>query len=95
MLEEKIIPIGEYILVSPVDEKETTESGLILSTVKPLENKAIVKAVGDKVNTDSESTPIEEGDTIIFVPSSGVKVNNSEQSDLLLSVKHVIGKLQK
>jgi len=90
MSKEQIIPVGEYLLVGiePVTNESET---LILNISSKENNRGIVKAIGEKVNTDEESTKILEGDTIIFVPSAGVRVTNSEDSDILISVKNVIG----
>lgn len=88
---EEITPIGEYILIGVESKDKTTESGLILSTNEVIDNRGVVKAVGDKVNTDKDSTQINIGDTILFLNGGDIKVNNSETSDALVSIKNVIG----
>lgn len=90
MVREKIIPVSDYLLI----EVETTDdegSSLILNVANTVENRGIVKAIGDKVNTDEDSTKIAVGDKVLFSPGAGTKVTNSEDSDLLISVKHIIG----
>lgn len=87
---ENITPIGEYVLIGVVESEKTTSSGLFLNTAIE-ENRARVKAVGDKVNTDEGCTKISVGDVIIFIPGNGIKVTNSEDSDMLISVKNIIG----
>lgn len=91
MSTEQIIPIGEYVLISAIEETNTSSSGLVLSTAKPSENRGLIKAVGDKVNTDDKSTPICVNDVVIFIPGNDIKVTNSEESDRLVSVKNIIG----
>lgn len=90
MNKESITPIGEYVLVGVVESEKTTSSGLFLNTTTE-ENRALVKAVGDKVNTDEGCTKISVGDVVLFIPSNGIKVTNSENSDMLISVKNIIG----
>lgn len=89
MTTEQIIPISEYLLVG-VDNNTEKSDSIILNVATP-ENRGIVKAIGDKVNIDKESTQISVGDKIIFSPGAGIRVTNSDDSDLLLSVKQVIG----
>ena len=89
MNKELIIPIGDYLLIS-VEENKQSDSPLILDNDTP-DNRGIVKAVGDKVNTDEESTKINVNDKVIFSPGAGIKVTNSDESDVLMSVKNIIG----
>lgn len=86
-----IMPIGEYILIGIVEEPNITSSGLMLNVAKPVENKGIVKAVGDKVNTDEGSTQICVNDIVLFIPGNEISVSNSEESDKLVSIKNIIG----
>jgi len=88
---ENIIPIGEYLLVG-VDNNSVEEGTLILQANTP-KNRGIIKAVGDKVNTDNGSTKLEVGNKVIFIPGNGVAINNSEDSDFLISIKNIIGKI--
>ena len=89
MNKELIIPIGDYLLIS-VEEDKQSDSPLILDSDTP-NNRGIVKAVGDKVNTDDESTKINVNDKVIFSPGAGIRVTNSDESDVLMSVKNIIG----
>ena len=89
MDKELIIPIGDYLLIS-VEESKQSDSPLILDNDTP-DNRGIVKAIGDKVNTDEESTKINVNDKVIFRPGAGVRVTNSDDSDVLVSVKNIIG----
>lgn len=88
---EKIIPIGEYVLIGTVEGSNTTSSGLVLNTSKPVENRGIVKSIGDKVNTDENATKICINDVVLFVPGNDIRVTNSDESDMLVSVKNIIG----
>lgn len=89
MSKELIIPVGDYLLIS-VEENKQSDSPLILDNDTP-DNRGIVKAVGDKVNTDEESIKINVNDKVIFSPGAGIKVTNSDESDVLMSVKNIIG----
>ena len=48
-----------------------------------------VKKIDDM--TDEESTKINVNDKVIFSPGAGIRVTNSEESDVLMSVKNIIG----
>lgn len=89
MSKEQIVPIGDYLLVS-VEQQENQSGPLILNGDAP-DNRGVVQAIGDKVNTDEDSTKINTGDKIIFNPGTGIRVTNADDSDILLSVKNVIG----
>lgn len=90
MSKENIIPMGEYLLIRP--KRESEETGTILRiNSETNNNRGIVLAVGDKVNTDKESFQLEKEQIVIYIPGSGVKLTNSEDSDELISVKNIIG----
>lgn len=90
MVSEEIIPIGEYILITPYVKEQSS----ILLNINEIKNQGRVLAVGDKVNTDSNSSKIEINDIVIYLPGTGVKISNSEDSNELISVKNIIGKIK-
>lgn len=89
MSKESIIPIGEYLLIQPV--KEAALGEIILGVNNGINNRGTILAVGDKVNTDEGSHPLDRGQIVVYIPNSGVKITNSEDSKELISVKNIIG----
>lgn len=89
MTTEQIIPMGEYVLIGPCTDPN--QSGMLIKLTNRVDNRGIVLAVGDKVNTDKDSTKLEVGQTVIYIPGSGIKLSNSEDSAELISIKNVIG----
>ena len=87
---QTIVPIGEYILLQ-INNEEENSGTLILPNNTTESNRGIVKGIGDKVNTDSDSVAINVNDKVIFIPGTGIKLTNSEDSDIIISVKNIIG----
>jgi chaperonin GroES len=73
-----IKPLGDRILVEPVEEKEVKKGGIIIPDTakeKPIEGKVV--AVGNgKVLKDGKVRPVDVkvGDTILFGKYSGTEV---------------------
>ena len=77
-------PIGDRILVEPVEEKETKKGGIIIpDTAKEKSTEYIVIALGTgKVNDDGKKVPFEvkKGDRVLVSKYGGteVKLNDKE-----------------
>ncbi len=80
----KIQPLGANILVKPVEEEKTTESGIVLpegeGNETPQEGEVV--AVGDSSSINSK---IKEGVKIIFKQYAGSKVEFEGQEYLILN----------
>jgi len=86
-------PLGDRVVVEPIEKEETTASGIVLPDTakeKPQEGKVI--AVGSGRIEHGQRIPLEvkEGDRVIFSKYAGteVKVDNKEllimrESDIL------------
>jgi chaperonin GroES len=89
-------PIGDRILVEPVEEKETKKGGIIIpDTAKEKSTEYIVIALGTgKVNDDGKKVPFEvkKGDRVIASQYGGspIKIEGKEykilSSDDILAV---------
>lgn len=90
-------PIGDRILVRPVDSEEVTKSGIVLpDTAKEKPQEGEVLAVGSGKLEDGKRIPLEvkKGDRVIFAKYGGdeIKLNGEElkiisQSDVLAIVE--------
>ncbi|PID70227.1 co-chaperone GroES [bacterium DOLZORAL124_38_8] len=85
MSNKKLIPIGDNVIVIPVEEELTTASGIIIpdSVSKEKPRKGKVMAVGSGKLLDNGNTqpiPVKEGDIIVFTQyaPTEIKVNNQE-----------------
>jgi len=91
-------PLGDRVWVEPIEQEETTASGIILPETakeKPMEGKIL--AVGPGARNDSgERTPLEVrvGDRVLFAKYAGTEIKHDgtkylimRESDLLAIVE--------
>ena len=73
-----IKPLGDRILVEPVEEKETKKGGIIIpDTAKEKPHEGIVVALGTgKVNDDGKKLPFEvkKGDRVLVSKYGGTEI---------------------
>lgn len=82
-----IKPLGERVLVEPIQQEETTSFGIVLpdaSKEKPQEGKVI--AVGSGTLKDGVRTPLEvqEGDRVLFSKYAGTEVKYEGKEYLIM-----------
>lgn len=82
----KIKPLGERIVVKPLEQKEKTEGGIYLpetaSKDKPQKGKVI--AVGP------DFKGVKKGDTVIFAKYGGTEIEFDEEEYLVLGIDDVL-----
>jgi len=82
----KIKPLGERIVVKPLEQKEKTEGGIYLpetaSKDKPQKGKVI--AVGP------DFKGVKKGDTVIFAKYGGTEVEFDNEEYLILGIDDVL-----
>jgi len=93
----KIKPLGERILVKPIEEKNETNAGIILpDTAKEKPQQAEVLAVGEGKYIEGKLMPlsVKKGDKILFSRYGGdeIKVDGKElkflnESDILAIIE--------
>jgi chaperonin GroES len=81
-------PLGDRLIVKPLDEEETTASGIVLpDTAKEKPQKGEVLAVGDgRWDDDGEKRiplDVSEGETVLYSKYGGTEVK-VEGDDLLV-----------
>jgi len=84
----KLKPLGDRLIVKPLDEEETTASGIVLpDTAKEKPQKGEVLAVGDgRWDDDGEKRiplDVSEGETVLYSKYGGTEVK-VEGDDLLV-----------
>lgn len=77
----KIRPLGDRVLVEPVDEKEVTKGGIIIpdsAKEKPMEGKVV--ALGKKLDDDGKEIAfdVKVGDKVLLPKYGGteIKIDN-------------------
>jgi len=85
----KIQPLGENILVRPLDPEKTTESGIVLpdtaSEDKPQEAEVIAVGESKKINEK-----IKKGAKIIFAKYSGTEIEIDKEEYLILKAEDIL-----
>jgi chaperonin GroES len=93
----KLKPLGDRLIVKPIEEEETTASGIVLpDTAKEKPQKGKVVAVGDgAVKEDGSRQPIDvsEGDEVLYSKYGGTEVTIEGDDLLVLRESDILAKL--
>jgi chaperonin GroES len=93
----KLKPLGDRLLVRPVEEEETTASGIVLpDTAKEKPQKGKVLAVGDGKIEDGERIPLDvaEGDEVLYSKYGGTDITVDGEDLLVLRESDVLAKVE-
>jgi Co-chaperonin GroES (HSP10) len=91
-------PLGDRLIVEPVEEEETTASGIVLpDTAKEKPQKGKVLAVGDG-NWDEDGEKripldVKEGDEILYSKYGGTELKIDGKDLLVLRESDVLAKV--
>jgi chaperonin GroES len=93
----KLKPLGDRLIVKPIEEEETTASGIVLpDTAKEKPQRGKVLAVGDgKFGDDNERVPIDvsEGDEVLYSKYGGTEITVDGEELLVLRESDVLAKV--
>ena len=94
----KLKPLGDRLIVKPIEEEETTASGIVLpDTAKEKPQKGQVVAVGDgKWDEDGEKRiplDVAEGDEVLYSKYGGTEVTVDGDELLVLRESDVLAKV--
>jgi chaperonin GroES len=94
----KLKPLGDRLIVKPIDEEETTASGIVLpDTAKEKPQKGKVVAVGDgRWDEDGEKRiplDVAEGDEVLYSKYGGTEITVEDEDLLVLRESDVLAKL--
>jgi chaperonin GroES len=93
----KLKPLGDRLLVKPVEEDETTASGLVIpDTAKEKPQKGKVLAVGDGKLEDGKRIPLDvaEGDEVLYSKYGGTDITVDGEDLLVLRESDVLAKVE-
>jgi len=93
----KIRPLGDRVLVEPIDVKEVTKGGIIIPDAakeKPMEGKVI--AIGKKRDDDGKEIPfdIKVGDKVLLPKYGGTQVKFNDKTYQLVREEDLIGVIE-
>ncbi len=90
-----IRPLGDRVVVKPLEAEETTKGGIILpDTAKEKQQKGKVLSVGTgKILENGTRVPMEvrDGDIIIFSKYGGTEVKIEGEEYLIVSERDILG----
>jgi chaperonin GroES len=94
----KLKPLGDRVLVRPVEEEETTASGIVLpDTAKEKPQKGQVLAVGDgRWDEDGEKRiplDVAEGDEVLYSKYGGTDIVIEGEDLLVLRESDLLAKV--
>lgn len=82
-----IKPLGERVLVEPIQQEETTSFGIVLpdaSKEKPQEGKVIAVGKGKFENGVLNPLEVQEGDRVLFSKYAGTEVKYEGKEYLIM-----------
>ena len=95
----KLKPLGDRVLVQPVEEEETTASGIVLpDTAKEKPQKGKVLAVGDgKLDEDGKRIKLDvsKGDEVLYSKYGGTEITVEGEDLLVLRESDVLAIVEK
>ncbi|MBX7156987.1 MAG: co-chaperone GroES [Verrucomicrobiia bacterium] len=95
MAKPNIKPIGDRVLVQPVEEKETKKGGIIIpdsAKEKPTEGKIVALGTG-KLDESGKKIPFEVkvGDTVLISKYGGTEVKFDDVNYLIMREDDILG----
>ncbi|MBW6466480.1 MAG: co-chaperone GroES [Brevefilum sp.] len=92
-----IKPLGNRLVVQPIEEEEITAGGIVLpETAKEKPQKGTVLAVGPgERNDQGEHMPLEvtEGDLVLFAKYSGTEIKYDGKKLLIMRESDILAKI--
>ena len=94
MEKQKIQPVGDRVLVEPLEAEEKTTGGIVIpDTAKEKQQKGKVVALGkDKVSEDGKLTPLEVkvNDQVLFGRYTGTEVKIGASDYLIIKEDDIL-----
>ena len=91
----KISPLGDRVLVKPLERGEVTSSGIVLpDTAKEKPQEGTVVAVGSgRVLDDGTKVAMEvkKGDKVLYGKYAGTEIKIGDEEHLILSERDILG----
>ena len=93
-----IRPLGDRVLIEPIEEKEQTAGGIIIpdsAKEKPMQGKVV--AGGKKLDKDGKEIAfdVKKGDTVLLPKYGGTEVKLNDKKLQLVREEDLLGVLEK
>jgi chaperonin GroES len=95
MADLNIRPLGDRVVVEPMEQETTTASGLVLPETakeKPQQGKVLAAGLGKKEDNGTR-TPLDVavGDTILFAKYAGTEIKLGDKKLLIMKESDILG----
>jgi chaperonin GroES len=95
----KLKPLGDRVVVRPVDEEETTASGIVLPDTakeKPQKGKVLAAGEGKWDEDGAKRIPLDvaEGDEVLYSKYGGTEITVDGEDLLVLRESDVLAKVE-
>lgn len=88
-----IVPIGERVLIKPIEAEEKTKSGIYIpENAQEKKKEGTVIAVG--TNEEGKSLPLKAGDHVIYGGYSADKFERDNENYVFVPFKDVLAKIE-
>ncbi len=91
-------PLGDRLLVEPIEQEETTASGIVLPETakeKPMQGKVLAVGPGARKDDGSRSQmDVSEGDVVLYAKYAGTEVKLGDKKHLILKETDVLAIVQ-
>ena len=93
-----IRPLGDRVVVEPIEQESTTASGLVLPETakeKPQQGKILAAGLGRK-DDDGERIPLDVavGDTVLFAKYAGTEIKLDDKKVLIMKESDILGVIE-
>ncbi len=87
-------PLGDRVLVKPLEQEEVTKSGIVIpDTAKEKPQEGEVVAVGEGrllENGQRVDLTVKKGDKVIYAKYAGTEIKRNDQEYLIVSEKDIL-----
>jgi chaperonin GroES len=87
-------PLGDRLLVEPIEQEETTASGIVLPDTakeKPMQGKVLAVGPGARKDDGSRtSMDVSEGDVVLYAKYAGTEVKLGDKKHLILKETDIL-----
>jgi len=91
-------PLGDRLIVSPLDEEQTTSAGIVLPDTaleRPQRGTVVAVGPGERSRDTGEVIPLDvaEGDVVVFSKYGGTEIKIEAEDYLILRESDVLAKV--
>lgn len=87
-------PLGDRLIVEPIEQEETTASGIILpesAKEKPMQGKVLAVGPGARKDDGNRaSMDVAEGDVVLYAKYGGTEIKLNDKKYLILRESDVL-----